>query len=283
MPDKPFGLNSLADQRYYHFIVLRGEDEVNIAGLWRRLGDVQRAPRPVEFRSDVCEIHHRKARSDNAYARGAVSRLLSEKGNGEPPFFYDVFVGRVTLKADSFVLIGFPFAGLALDLSTALLGRDGTAVRGELQGALVPRVLATLEKDSPRQFSELSTRVVGVQFKVEDDKSLSAVRLGGDDPLGASIYRDYIKTRIEQGEVLPDSCVLACEKEWEGDASASERSITLRSRIHADTYGNFKFYAQAGCANLRLLPYAIGQLKLWGAMRRVAGNPLRRLTREEPE
>ncbi len=281
MSERHFGLNGLADQRYYHFIAMRTDSEASLSTHWRKFADTQRAPKPVEFSSAVCEVQHRKLRSRTSYARGAVAQLLSEKGDGLPPFFYDVFLARLIAKGESYILFGFPFAGLALELSGGIAARESASGRGEFQGALVPRLLTTLEKSNPRRFDELTTRVVGVQFKVEDDKSLSAVRLGGDDPLGAGIYREYIKERIDRGEVLPDTCVLACEREWASTLDRPGETQSFRSRIHVDAYGNFKFYAQVGLANLRLLPYAIGQLKLWGALRPVAGNPLRRLGRED--
>ena len=132
-------------------------------------------------------------------------------------------------------------------------------------------------------FDGLSSSVVGVQFVVTDDKSLTAVRLGGDDPFQAQIYESFLKKKFEQGLWVPDQCVLACERKADTtqDGSLKSPGGLLRSRLHIDRSGNFKFYMHAGCGNVTLMPYAIAQIGAVGCLRRVSGNPLRRIEQDE--
>jgi hypothetical protein len=139
-----------------------------------------------------------------------------------------------------------------------------------------------MEAGFKRRYEALNTHVVGVQFSVTDDKYLTNVRLGGDDPLAAEIYTDFLRERLVRRFVLPDRCALACERQW-AEQNMGQPHGLLRSRVHFDNNGNFKVYAQAGCANLIVLAYALGQLQSAGLLKDASGNPLVRLQQDSEE
>lgn len=282
MQEGDFGINSIADQRYYHFVVLRDGGGFSLPAYWKRIGNVLEPTRSAAFSEDRFVVQHRKLRSAKAFARGVVSQALSEHGEGRPPYLYDLVGARVELRDASYFLLGFPFVGLALDVVGDLLSSGGLVKTGEFVGVDVPKLVDVMEKGVVNRFEEISTRVVSLQFVVTDDKSLTAVRLGGDDPLSAEIYLKFLRRRVLSGFVRPDLCVLACEKEWRpGKEVTSGGGRPFRSRLRVDGHGNFRFYAHVDCSNLRLLPYAIGQLRAAACLRRVLSNPLSRLGRED--
>jgi hypothetical protein len=283
MPERTCGINTVADRRYYHFVVVSGKG-MSLATYWKRLNDMGEIERPkmaVPVESPRFTLEHRKFRSERAYARGAAAQTLSEKGNGRPPFLYDLFAARIEFEDNLYLILGFPFAALALE-SVDYLADQGFLKNGEFQGADLSKLLS--EKNRPLQrFDGLTSSVVGVQFIVTDDKSLTAVRLGGDDPFQAQIYESFLKKKFEQGLWVPDQCVLACERETETPQRERLKSSgrILRSRLHIDKSGNFKFYMHAGCSNVALMPYAIAQISAVACLRDVFGNPLRRIEQDE--
>ncbi len=277
------GLNSIADQRYYHFVVLRDRERFSLATFWRGVGDVLEPIHSAAFSEQKCIVQHRKLRSAKSFARGAVAGTLSEKGQGRPPYLYDLFAAKVDLRDEVYFLLGFPFAGLALEIIEELITNQRLLKSVELIAVDVPKLVGIMEKGQAGRFAGLKTHIVGLQFVVTDDKSLTAVRLGGDDPLSAEVYVQFLRPKVENGVVRPEHCVLACEREWRESEESAEDRRTFRSRLRVDEYGNFRFYAHLGCTNIRLVPYAIGQLRTVGCLRKVPANPLLRIGREDLE
>jgi len=274
---------NIADQRYYHFVLLREIQDFSLKSYWQSVGDVVTTAKSESWVTGPYPVQHRKLRADIPFARGAVAELLSEKGQGRPPFLYDLFAARINFKGDSYFLFGFPFAGLAMVVLNDLIENRKLLQYGELVGVDVQKLVSIMEEGIKNRFERLETHIVGVQFVVTDDKSLTAVRLGGDDPLSAQIYVEFLKRKRTAGVFMPDKCVLACEREWGiGDRQQEGTALrAFRSRVHLDGHGNFKFYAQTACSNIALLPYAIGQLRALACLRKVTINPL--LQRREEE
>ena len=267
----------VADQRYYHFVVLREIHNFTLKSYWRSVGDVSLTARSEDGTDDQYHIQHRKLRSSMSFARGAVAERLSEKGEGRPPYLYDLFAAKFSVQTDTYLLFGFPFIGLASLLISGLISEGRLLHHGELVGVDVQNLVLEMESGKQPRFEKLQAHIVGVQFSVVEDKSLSAVRLGGDDPLGAAIYRKYLRERRDKGECMPNRCVLACEREWGDNSHKSEKNPiprAYRSRVHVDGHGNFKFYAHTGCSNVGLMPYVIGQLRAMACLRKVTTNPL---------
>jgi hypothetical protein len=274
------GLRSLADQRYYHFLALQDDHGLTVGGVWKKLHDVQNGDDTVDFKDTGFVIQRKKLKSRRAYARGTIADTLSERGDGKPPYFYDVVVVRADFAGNSFLMIGFPFAGLALDTMRTLVEEQGLLKLGHFVGADVPTLVVNMEKGFRPAYNDLRSHVVGVQFVVKHDKNLTAVKLGGDDPLSAEIYVNYLRRKVTSKDISPDQCILACEREWELGRLGAGEVRTFRSRIHFDTYGNFRFYAHIGCANLRILPVVLGQLHRANLLHKVLANPLQRLDLE---
>jgi hypothetical protein len=213
-----------------------------------------------------------------AFARGYTAEYLSQRGEGRAPFFYDLFAARADLQGESYFLFGYPFSLLALGVTESLNG-SGFFKNAEYQSVNLPKWLSS--KNRPfKKFDGLGSNVVTVQFVVMDDTSLTAVRLGGHDPFRAEIYEEFLKQRFEGGSLVPDLCVLACDRQVDLKVPIGKE---LRSRLHIDKHGNFKFYMHAGCANLTLLPYAIGQIRAAGCLKEAPVNPLRKIGQDESE
>jgi hypothetical protein len=282
MPQKG-EVGRVGDRRYYHFVAMRAKSP-SLSAYWNRMkefGDLRRQELSIPLESSHFAIEHRKLVLDKGYARGAVAQVLSERGNGRPPFVYDLFAARLTFNGNLFLMMGFPFVNLAIE-AVSFVAEAPSFKSAEFQGVDLSELLS--EKNRPiRNFEGLSSRVVGVQFVVTDDKSLTAVRLGGDDPFHAQIYRAFLKKKFDDGVWVPDHCVLACEHPGAIAARDGQKMLgaTLRSRLHVDRAGNFKFYVHAGCANVALMPFAIGQLNSLSCLIPVGGNPLRKLPPED--
>jgi hypothetical protein len=274
--DSSYGLHSLADQRYYHFVAIRGAT-LTPTSYWRKFEDLRDPANSLDMSDARANVQHRKLVSKTSYARGAVAVKLSAKNDGRPPYYYDLFAMRADVGGSPLLLLGFPFASLALDVFKSLVGTREILGNGQFVSANVKGLVSTMEAGFPRRFDGLNVHVVGVQFSVSDDKHLSNIRLGGDDPLAAEVYQKFLKSRLLRDVVLPDRCALACERLWTPERSDRQPSGLLRSRVHFDNNGNFKVYAQSGCGNLIVLPYALGQLHSAGLLDDVRANPLLRM------
>jgi hypothetical protein len=241
-----------------------------------------RSPKPAfSISDDGFALEHRYLRSPKPYARGGVAEALSQNGDGAPPYNYDLFAAHLTLRKSSYLLLGFPFASLAIDIARDVLGPVPRSPFGEFSRVDVPRLVRLMEDPSEHESGPIMTSVVGVQVSVRDDRSLTAVRLGGDDPLGAELYRKYLKPKITAGDVVPDYCVMACEHDVDGTTGSAGR--TIRSRVHIDRHGNFKFYVHVGCSNLRLIGSLLARLDTLHCLSRAERNPLLRVTADEDE
>jgi hypothetical protein len=264
MAESTYGIGSVADQRYYHFILWKTKRDLSLPALWRRIGDVVDPVRPLGSRNSLYSIQHRKLRSETSYGRAGIAAELSENGKGEPPFYYDVFVMTIDVERISYLLIGFPFVNLGLESVKKLLEKHRFEEESEHQCVYVPRLLPQLEDGLPPTHDGLTTRVVGVQWSVQSDASLTSIRLGGDAPLKADLYLEYLRplARQKKSPLLPEQCSLAFEGEVpvEGSAGRGPIAAFVRSRLHVDLDGSFRFYTQAGCRNINLLPFAIRNL-----------------------
>jgi hypothetical protein len=275
------GISSLADKRYYHFVLAKTE-ATGLDACWRKLralGDVLRPKAAVPLGAPGFALEHRKLKSEQAYARGEAAIILSEKGNGRPPFHYDIFAAKISLRSEDYVLLGFPFLSLAREAVDCLL-REKFIQTKDFQVADIGELLK--ERNRPyKRFEGLSSRVVGIQFVVRDDKSLTGVSLGGDDPFHAQIYERFLKEKFEDGTWGVDLCVLACERESDAKKSGTQPASILHSRLRIDKWGNLKFYVHTGCSNVLLLPYAVGQIRAVLPFKQAFGNPLLRASYEE--
>jgi hypothetical protein len=280
MTDSVCGINSLADRRYYHFVVVKGGG-LTLPAYWRRLDEIGRVERPrvqVPVDSQRFVLEHRKLRYEVAFARGSTAEYLSQRGDGRAPFLYDLFAARMDFQGESYLLFGFPFNLLALDVIASLEGK-GFFKNAEYQNVNLTKWLAS--KNRPfKKYEGLGSNVVNVQFLVMDDTSLTKVRLGGQDPFGAEIYEEFLKPRFEGGSLVPNLCVLACDREVDLKVSLGK---VLHSRLHIDQPGNFKFYMHTGCANATLLPYAIGQIHTAKCLKNASSNPLKKVEQDESE
>lgn len=289
MTNMTHGINSIADRRYYHFVAVAGGG-LTLPTYWRKLEEKGRVEQPrvqVPVESSSFTLEHRKFRYKRAHARGDTADYLSDRGRGGAPFHYDLFAANFAFDRDTYLFFGYPFASLALDLVGFLVG-DGFFKNAEFQNVDLRKWLSS--KNRPfKRFDGLSSSAVGVRFVVGDDKSLTAVRLGGHNPFEAAIYKDFIGEMFEgessaQNPWIPDQCVLACEREAElKNGATGLGGRVLHSRLHIDKAGNFKFYMHSGCVNATLLPYAIGQIRAAGCLRKASGNPLLKADREESE
>jgi hypothetical protein len=280
MTDSAFGINSIADKRYYHFVLVKSSG-LTLSAYWRKLSEIGEVERPhvrTPVESQLFSLEHRKLRLEVPFARGATSEYLSERGNGRPPFFYDLFAGKMEFKGESYLLLGYPFSSLAL-MIVGSLEEHGFSKDAEYQNVNLPKWLSA--KNRPfKRFEGLNSNVVSVQFVVTGDESLTGVRLGGPDPFSAEIYKEYLQPKFEGGSLVPDLCVLA------SDRQADERmpmEKMLYSRLHIDKYGNFKFYMHAGCSNVTLLPYVVGQIRVAGCLGAVSKNPIEKAAQGEGE
>ena len=213
MSDRSYGIHGIADRRYYHFVVVKGRT-ISVSSYWKQLSNqwnIRRSPTELQLSTTHFSLEHRKLSLDRSYARGAASILLSEHGKGRPPFLYDLFAGKLQLGKEVYLMLGFPFAALAMDTIDSIIS-DGYLRNVEFQGVDLSSLLNETNRPLKR-YEGLSSKVVGVQFVVTDDKSLTAVRLGGDDPFQAQIYESFLKRKFEEGLWVPDQCSLACERD----------------------------------------------------------------------
>lgn len=264
MADQRAGPASLADQRYYHFVVFRSGG-LSLRALWGLLGNTRESKQQVPHLDAGNVLEHRKLRLLEPFARGSVALSLSANGDGKPPYFYDIFCGRFDLGGEGYLYFGVPFSALSRRLTDDLIEARKPR-KTEFAVADVEGLVAEHESSIVGPTEGLLLSVIGVECSVTEDKSLTEVRLGGEAPLRAPIYREYLRSRLGVG-VRPDSCLFKCELDLMPHGA-------VRSRLMADRHGNYRFYAHVGCANIGLLPNAIRRIGKTRRFRKSETNPL---------
>lgn len=278
MQSSTCGVNSIADQRYFHFLTFLEEQPFRLSTYFR--GEVFTPGRSVSYRDSFCFVEHHKLCSSERYARGEVADSLSEKGHGRPPYFYDVLTARSTVGGTPYVLLGFPFVSLARQVTARMFDRTRRFRPGTLQRADVARLFAELEAGA-RVFEGLHTSIVGVSFKVADEICLTTVRISGDQPLKAEVYENYLKPKIGPGLISPNECTVACYRSWSGSTAEDGAIDESRSRVRVDAFGNMRFYVHVNCNNLRLISYLFRQLAEFSCLRTASQNPLDHVEQDE--
>lgn len=260
------------DQRYYHFVALRETRPIELSDYWRMLGEAL----PCSALPGRHQMEHRKFRLHGEFGR-RVSSAQVQDGGPEVPLVYDLLACRATLPQWNCLLLGFPYSSLGEQLVDQLLERAGLLEYGRFLRTDVPKLISEMEGVRSDEYYGLETKIVGVQVVVKNDTSLTAIRLGGQNPLGAEIYNSFLKDRIGDGSFEPNRCVLASRREAdENDTIFVEgRRRTIQSRTHVDTHGNFRVYAQIGGGNLTMLPLILERLQKLECLRDGKMNPLK--------
>jgi hypothetical protein len=273
------------DKRYFHFVVIEAEAPVGVTRLRRAFGPALGHSSGFDASSDAWSMVHFKVRSERPHARGTVLESISERSGSRPPYLYDVVAFEIQARKRNLVAFGFPFIGFAREMSDRVLGRGPTSQFGTAARVDVERWLNRFQSSEGRPDRPLTLSVVGLDITILDDTALAAVKLGGEDPLSARLYQDYLlgtKKRAggKQVSFLHSSCVLACESIWRGRGESPENRI-LRGRLHVGAKGDFKFYVQANYSNLPLLPEALLRLERDGCLEDAESNPLFRVEEEQ--
>ena len=170
----------------------------------------------------------------------------------------------IEVERVSYLLIGFPFVNLGLERVKKLLEKHRFEEESEHQCVYVPRLLPQLKDGLPPTHDGLTTRVVGVQWSVQSDASLTSIRLGGDAPLKADLYLEYLRplARQKKSPLLPEQCSLAFEGEVPVEGSAEKDLLLLLCDPGCTLIWTapFDFTLKPGCRNIDLLPFAIQNL-----------------------
>lgn len=272
----------LVDQRHFYFIALRDTAGYTLTDYWNQIGNVVT---PGQQRSDHIypdfEIQHRRFRSYFPYPRGKLLEIVSASGDGTAPYLYDVFALRMMIEAKTYFVFAFPFAALARDVIDDLINNHDLRRKGDILKVEVPVLVQHSEVEV--ETAHIRMRIVGLQVVIADDPALSSLSLGGDNPLKSSIYQDFLKEPIRKSNFIPDRCVLACELQWPLEMMDQEvmSQRKVRSRMHMDAFGNFKFYVHVSGANFVIVPYLLQRLNSLKCLDKVSINPLQRMQQED--
>ncbi len=257
------------DQHYYHFVALNNSEGHALGDYWRYMGEGGCAKRSKKV-YDGFEIEHRAIKDKHAYAGGTVLARVATAGG--PPYIYDVFALNVRTGKCDYVVLAFPFSGLA---RTSV---DTLAAKTRVEGGLTYQRadIGTLLKRGRMGIRQGGFRggIMSLQVISKGDPHLSSVTLGGDDPLKSLLYEGFLQKPTEEGnEFRAEDCTVGCEVVW--------GSRNVRSRIWMDIFGNFRVYVHKGAWNMVMIPHLLSALDSLKCLTPISVNPLHRLSDEE--
>jgi hypothetical protein len=282
--DVNFNMKSLnLDQRYFHFIALRDISGYKLSDYWNQLGNIRTKKSPYIYEQDF-EIQHRQLESDYPYTRGQLLEAVSVSGDGSPPYLYDVFALKVKVVNQTYLVFAFPFVTLAREMINNLLYKHNLRKKGDIQKVDVP--LLVKKGDTELGSDSFHSHIVGLKVVIADDPDLSNLSLEGDNPLKSMLYQKFLQDPIQQGDYTPERCVLACELQWPSENSnqtivSNVKKRKIRSKMHMDLFGNFKFYVHKGGENFITIPYLLQILFELNCLNNVSMNPLSRISEQE--
>ena len=117
MDDTPSKRDIIADQRYFHLILLREIQNYSLSDYWIHIGDTIPVFEESPKGQATVVLEHRRLISDVLYSRGSLLNDLSASNDGRPPYYFLV----ITI---CFVLI----SSLALGVVTVPCGTIITPV-----------------------------------------------------------------------------------------------------------------------------------------------------------
>lgn len=281
MSEQSHGKEILLDQRYFHSIVLRDTGGYSLAKYWKQLGNTVMGRKIDQTQYPDLEIEHRRLRDNFPYPHGKLLEIVSASHNGTPPYLYDLFALRIKYGRSTYFVLAFPFAALGRVIVDNLIANHGL----RKQCDILRVELSVLIQGGGRseEAGQLRTKIIGLHVVIPGDPLLTSLILGGDNPMGSTLYRDYLQEPIQKGQSTPEECVLACELEQSADEPAKTLEVEryLRSRMHMDQFGNFKFYVHVQGRNLVMFPYLLKELVSLNCLNRTSQNPLHRAKEEQ--
>ncbi len=269
------------DQRHFHSVVLRDTGGYSISEYWRQLGNTVAGCQMDKVPHPDFEIQHRRLRDNFPYPRGKLLEIVSASHDGSPPYFYDLFALRIKCGGSTFFVFAFPFVALGRVIVDNLINNYGLRMKCDI----LKVDLSDLVQHGGRseESGQFRTKIVGLHVVIPGDPLLTSLTLGGDDPMSSNLYKDYLQEPIRKGQSTLEECILACELERSSDKpdEALEVERHLRSRMHMDQFGNFKFYVHVRGRNLVIIPHLLKQLISLNCLGRASQNPLHRAKEEQ--
>ena len=276
MTNERAAFNILVDQRHFYFIALRDIGGYRLSDYWEQAGNIVM---PGQKSTDVIdpefEIQHRRLRSAIPYPRGKTLEAVSVSGDKSAPYLYDIFALRIIIGTHSYFIFAFPFAALAREVIDRLIETYHLQRKCDILKVDLPLLIKNRELQS--ETGEMRAHLVGLRVVISGDPALSSLSLGGDDPLESAIYRNYLQRPISEGSTILEQCVLACELEYSFGSGDPVKPRKLRTRMHIDAFGNFKFYVHINGENFIIVPYLLKQLRSLNCLNNVSVNPLHRV------
>lgn len=268
--DKNFNL--LINQRYYHFITLKKNvNDYSFDDFWNNLDSLffdEDFSENIE--SDNYEIQHKRLKSNQIFPRGNLINAISFDKVGNPPYQYDLFAIKTILEGEIYFVFVFPFSLMARIIVNDLINRNRLRQKCDILAVKVPNFILKKELNID---NDINIWVVGLDMVIKDDEDLSLLKIGGDKPLNSILYKNYVLNNISSKYFYPYKCSVACELFSENPEFYQP---IVRSRIHLDVFGNYKFYIHIDGKNLLLIPNLIKRFIKINCMDIVAINPLLR-------
>ncbi len=260
----------LIKKRYYHFIVLRKIEKYSFSEFWNNIGSIFTG---VHYSKNISfknfEIQHKRLKSNTLFARGALFKEISLNKDGNPPYLYDLFAIKTSILSDEFYLLIFPFSAMARIVIDNLITKHLLRKMCDIITARVPSIILTEDLNIDE---EIDTSVVSLDIVIKDDNNLSLLKIGGDSPLNSDLFKNHVLNNINEKYFNPYKCGLSCGLSYSDDSL----SHSIRSRVHMDIFGNFKFYIHIDGKNLIVLPFFIKRLISIDCLNTVSLNPLLR-------
>jgi len=268
------------DQRHFHTLVLRDTGGYTLAEYWDQIGSTLVGRLTYETPHPDYEIQHRRLRDSFPYPRGKLLEITSASHDGSPPYFYDLFALRVRHGGSTYFVLAFPFAALGRVIVDNLIRNHSLLKKCDILKVQLSVLVQQGERsDNTGQFR---TKVVGLHVVIPGDPLLTSLTLGGDNPMGSTLYKEYLQEPIRRGQSTLEGCVLACELEpSSAQTETSDVKHRVRSRMHMDQFGNFVFYVHVRGGNLVIIPYLLRLLVSLNCLDRASQNPLHRAKEEQ--
>jgi len=286
-------LPAVIDQRYYHFVVL----ELTKADTIQLIRQVILKECHGHIRFDApdaspFELVDYKYKSFFKYSTSLFDDF-SLTQDGKHPFVYDILYLSFQQSSKFYTLLAFPFFAFATEVIQSLLKIDEIRINCSFIFVDQEKSIEIMKQPNFPSGSLTILNIVHLSYSLKKVPYISSIALTGVDPLRSDLFEDIVNSlnvlviddKVKESDrpsIKPQKIVLSTKLSLDKlNLKHVDSSKSMSAKVHADGFGNFKFYVHQDGFNLPILFYVFKALDDNGLLKITTLNPLDRYIEDE--
>ncbi|MEP2936867.1 MAG: hypothetical protein ABJM06_00635 [Gilvibacter sp.] len=247
-----------SDQRYYHMIVLKSEDSIDVSTLAQTFGDWTFVKSNEVFSVDILHFIYS---SESAIHRGN-QEIYETKNNldkgsisgRKKPFAYDCLI--VNFRELGITCLLAPFSDLIDAFQSAFIAKFQNKFKFFLLN-IYDVIKTILDNELVSENLTLKTTGVGISKISSDD--ISNITIKGNKPLSTEIG-ELVFGLLSSGKNVKKTPWTPSACRFKSVIGRKDNLSRINLSLNTDKYGNYKMYLQKHCINILSLIFFINYI-----------------------